>query len=71
MHVMVRCLMLLLESMDIGTGIVGVLHLTVRDVSYCNKSSLFHATICWLFVLVGVGLNWTDPMRWDAFGGEI
>ena len=22
-------------------------------------------------LLVGVGLNWTDPMRWDAFGGEI
>ena len=70
MHVMVRCLMLLLESMDIGTGIVGVLHLTVRDVSLqqITSSSCYNL----LVVCAGwVGLNWTDPMRWDAFGGEI
>ena len=73
---LVRCLTPLLESMNIETGVFGVLHLMVRDASHCCNSSLLLATVCRLLVLVGIGLNWMNPTQClgcdgDAFVGEI
>ena len=43
---MPACVALPLELMDIGTSIVGVLHLPVREASHCCKSIPIHAIGC-------------------------
>ena len=43
---MPACVALPLELMDIGTSVVGVLHLPVREASHCCKSIPIHAIGC-------------------------